>query len=55
MLITYCLGECLKYDAYCINFLVDRGQSRDRESRLIGFSVRPVLSVAQAGSAQFME
>lgn len=41
----YWSGECLKYDAYCINFLVDRGQSRDRESRRTGFSVRPVSAV----------
>lgn len=48
----YWSGECLKYDAYCINFLVDRGQSRDRESRRTGFSVRPVLAVAQVKSVQ---
>ena len=48
----YWSGECLKYDAYCISFLIDRGKSRDRESRRTGFSVRPVVAVIQAESAR---
>jgi len=48
----YWSGECLKNDAYCINFLIDRGKSRDRDSRREGFSVRPVLADARSESAQ---
>ena len=48
----YWSGECLKYDAYCINFFIERWQSRDRESRRTGFSVRPVLAASQAESVQ---
>lgn len=48
----YWSGECLKNDAYCINFLIDQGKNRDRDSRREGFSVRPVLADAQSESAQ---